>query len=66
MYCYSSENLLFSFATKDEDLFEDGFDEIDEDYILELAGQWSLNPESLIGEEEQESVIVEIIKEGIL
>lgn len=76
LYCYSGEighiyknigerteaekKLLLSFATKDEDLFEEGFDEIDEDYILELAGQWSLDPESLIGEEEQESVIVEI------
>ena len=76
LYCYSGEighiyknigerteaekKLLLSFATRDEDLYEEGFDEIDEDYILELAGQWSLDPESLIGEEEQENVIVEI------
>lgn len=52
--------LSLNLALKDEDLFEDGFDEIDEENIFELAGQWSLDPQLLIGEEEQESIIADI------
>lgn len=76
MYCYSGEKgciysnfgkktdaeikLSLNFATNEDELFEDGFDEIDEDDILKLAGQLSLNPELLIGMEERKSLIADI------
>lgn len=77
MYCYSGEKgciyknmgektnaekeLALNLATNEDELFEDGFDEIDEDDILRLAGQLSLNPELLIGMEERKSLIADIL-----
>lgn len=76
LYCYTDESghiyknignqtneekdLGLNFAAADEELFEDGFDEIDEDIILELAGKMSLHPECLIGMEERKSIIIDI------
>lgn len=76
MYCYSGEKgciyknmgektdaekeLSLNFATNEDELFEEGFDEIDEDDLLRLAGQLSLNPELLIGMEERKSLVADI------
>lgn len=76
LYCYSGEKgciyknmgektdaekeLALNLATNEDELFEDGFDEIDEDDILRLAGLLSLNPELLIGMEEKKSLIADI------
>lgn len=73
MYCYSGESgciyknigektdaekeLGLNFASNNDELFEDGFSQIDEDDILMLAGKLSLSPELLIGMEERKSVI---------
>lgn len=73
MYCYSGESgciyknigektdaekeLGLNFASNNDELFEDGFSQIDEDDILMLAEKLSLSPELLIGMEERKSVI---------
>lgn len=75
LYCYSGEKgciyknmgektdaekeLELNFATNEDELFEEGFDEIGEDDILRLAGQLALNPELLIGMEERKSIIAD-------
>lgn len=77
MYCYSGEKgciyknmgkktdaekrLALNFAANEDELFEEGFHEIDEDDILKLAGELSLNPESLIGMEEKQSLIADFL-----
>lgn len=61
LFCYSGEKgciyknigekteaekkLLLNLATNEDELFEEGFNEIDEDDILRLAGKLSLSPE---------------------
>lgn len=77
MYCYSGEEghvyknigekteaekkLLLNFAKDDEEIFEEGFDEIDEEDILRLAEQLSLTPESLIGMEEEKTIVADFV-----
>lgn len=76
LYCYSGENgyiyknigektkeektLLLNFPKKEEELFEEGFEEINEDHILDLAEQFSIHPQSLIQLEEKRSLLVEV------
>lgn len=76
LYCYSGESgyiyknigektkeekiLLLNFPKKEEELFEEGFEEINEDNILDLAEQFSINPQSLIQLEEKCSLLVEV------
>lgn len=75
-YCYSGEsghiyanlgekteaekNLSLNFPTNDEELFEEGFSDIDETDILMLAEQMSIAPDMLIGIEEEKCIIADI------
>lgn len=75
LYCYTDEEghiynnigertdaekeLALNFAINDNQLFEEGFDEIDEDNILRIAEKISLSPVCLIGMEESESIITD-------
>ncbi len=56
----AEKNLSLNFSTNDSELFAEGFDEIDEEHIIQLAEQWSLDPDNLFGMEEQECVIADI------
>ena len=56
----AEKNFLLNFSTNDSELFAEGFDEIDEEHIIQLAEQWSLDPDNLFGMEEQECVIADI------
>lgn len=42
-------DLGFNFAEKDETLWEEGSDVLDEDKVLQLASVWTINPEKLLG-----------------
>ena len=53
-------NLQLSSASNDEELFEEDFEEIDEDRILELAEQFTLSPQKLLDMDEKESFIANI------
>lgn len=56
----AEKNLLLNFFTNDSELFKEGFDEIDEEHIILLAEQWSLNSDNLFDMEERECVIGDI------
>lgn len=56
----AEKNLLLNFFTNDSELFTEGFDEIDEEHIILLAEQWSLNSDNLFDMEERECVIGDI------
>ena len=53
------EKLSLTFAEREEDLFEEGFDYIDEEDVLRIAGEWSMHPEALLGREEARTVLAE-------
>lgn len=56
----AEKNLLLNFFTNDSELFTEGFDEIDEEHIILLTEQWSLNSDNLFDMEERECVIGDI------
>ncbi len=57
----AEEALQLHLAEREEDLFEDGFDSLDEEDVLRIAAEWSLNPETLFGREEARTVIVDLL-----
>lgn len=61
---HAEKKLSLTFAEREEDLFEDGFDMIDEEDILAIAGEWSLNPLLLTGREEARTVLAERFSPG--
>lgn len=56
----AEKNFLLNFSTNDSELFAEGFDEIDEEHIILLTEQWSLNSDNLFDMEERECVIGDI------
>ena len=57
----AEKELGLNFPREDEEVFEDDFDVIDEEDVFRLAGKLSLSPDKLIGMEEQECIIADII-----
>ena len=55
------ETLHLNLAEREEDLFKDGFDTLDEDDVLRIAAEWSMDPETLFGREEARTIILEKI-----
>ena len=53
------KKLSLTFAEREEDLFEEGFDFIDEEDVLRIAGEWSMYPEALLGREEARTVLAD-------
>lgn len=59
----AERELSLNLPTNDDELFEEGFNDIDETDTLLLAEKMSMNPELLIGMDEQRCVIADILKE---
>ncbi len=55
------ERLHLHLAEREEDLFEDEFDSLDEEDVLRIASEWSMNLETLFGREEARTIILEKI-----
>ena len=58
----AEKRLSLNFPTNDDELFEEGFDDIDETDILLLAEQMSMDPDMLIGMEEERCILADISK----
>ena len=61
----AEKKLSLHYAEKEEDLFEEGFDLIDEEDVLKIAGEWSINPQMLPGREEARTVLADRIYEKL-
>lgn len=57
----AEKELSLNLPTNDDELFEEGFSDIDETDILLIAEKMSMDPELLIGMEEQRCVIADIL-----
>lgn len=57
----AEKELSLNLPTNDDELFEEGFSDIDETNILLIAEKMSMDPELLIGMEEQWCVIADIL-----
>ena len=59
--CIRDRKLALNYAEREEDLFEEKFNWIGEEDVLNIAGEWSINPQMLLGREEARTVLADRI-----
>ena len=57
----AEKKLALNYAEREEDLFEEKFNWIGEEDVLNIAGEWSINLQMLLGREEARTVLADRI-----